>query len=257
MRENLPLQRLADHTQGILQQEVMTLVALRRNTRPGKWGYGPLASWIQDTFDKDTQLSFDQLLGSIRLGYLRRVLGVIGQSSHFIDGYSFANLASHYRLNIFETVPHALFLMLRTGIIFAGNSRGAFWLGLTQELLFSSTLLYLDLVAERDAAKVLEAYASAAQACLPPKERVLSDYEPSPPPRDQSPDVTITHDFVVDCQAHLSRYPHSSRPNMLHPLQGHGAPSMVQFRGHVTLQPVIDDSGTCIPQFFAIYVTKS
>lgn len=112
----LALQNLLKHPNTIVQEEAITLVAMKKKTirdcRPGPWGYGPLAAWLQETFKEETRLALDQTLGLVRLGYLQLSLyspsvphnrNPMTATKPTSERYS--QLVTHYRSNVLESVP--------------------------------------------------------------------------------------------------------------------------------------------------------
>lgn len=236
----------------------MTLVAMKkkktvRDGRPGPWGYGPLAAWLQETFKEDTRLALDQTLGVVRLGYLQQSLHPsVNPSADTTTMNSCSQLVTHYRSNVLESVPQAVLLMSRTGTIFAGNKRMASWLHLPLPWLSSRKLLYFHLVSTHDVPKVMDAYAAAAKTCA---STVVGDASPD----DVSAGAEVTHDFVLDRRTLLVEGTSSNRKDAASPpVLPDGNPAMISFRGHATIQPILDThTGTRIPHFFAIYVAKT
>lgn len=252
--DNPALQRSVHYPASVIQEEVLTLVALNAPRGPSRWGYGLMAEWLRESFDNDTRLSIDRTLSMVRLRYLR--LGLVRPAQQELIDVSANNLVRHYRFNIFESIPSAMALITRSGKIFTGNTRLTEWLQLPSEVLFTKSVLYFSLVAGPDVAKVIEAYASAATFKEAEDKSALCGTRARP-----RGDVTLTHAFVVDRLAHLTgqrawnpremQYlPHSPRA------LDDGTPSIVRFRGHVTIQPILDQTANGVPHFFAIYVAR-
>lgn len=251
--DNTPLRHLLQYPLSVVADEVLTLVSLHadRHDGIGPWGYGQVAMWLRDGFEDEVRQTFDRILGSLRLRFLRQSLYLSEQQLQASVHSLHASLA-HYRLHLFETVPHAMALISRTGVLLAGNRRMCNLLQLAPHTVFSGQLLYLDLVARPDVMRVLESYASAVDSLLP------SPWAPAQANLGAAADgaATLAHDFIVDRQALLydtrawnhqvmDYYPGADQE------LDDGSPTVVHFRGLVTLQLVPDDTG--IPAFLAVY----
>lgn len=155
--------------------------------------------------------------------------------------------------------------MSRTGTIFASNKRMASWLHLPQHVLTSRKLLYFHLVFPHDVPKVMDAYAAAANSCFGSTtlggDNAFSFFEDG-----VSAGANVTHDFVIDRRTWLTEGRTTSSSSPLNysaacapqEVFSDDQPARISFRGHVTIQPILDPTGgPQIPHFFAIYVVKT
>lgn len=259
------LHHLMDHPQSVVNEEALTFVALHHAPRQPYsifCGYAPFAVWLSKTFDRGTQLSLDRTLGSIRMRYLRTGLTLTEEQVRIRDS-AFHSYFAHYRLKVFESVPHAVAIVSRTGFMFAGNTRLLEWFQLPSAELLSGNVLYFSLVAKPDVPKVLEAYRKAtdtlAQAL---HESPFLEAYTDRSVRDSCADAgyaVVTHEFVVNREQYLCGTRAWNEPEMdEQPIASQRLPgstsSVVRVRGHVTLQAVSAAPGADIPLFLALFV---
>lgn len=264
LSESIALKEALRHSTSAIQEEALIAVLRARPQHGYSWGGNRLSQWLKVNTTPESHALIDSLLGEVRRRYLQATLGMTREQLLALGSATMMGV-SHYRLNVFETVPHGMLVFSRTGRILASNLRMARWTQLPQHVLTSGHCFYFYLMHSPHIRKFLDTYSAIALNGSIRSRRSQADQREDAGSRSGGTSLTdsasLIHRFDVDRLLFLRN---TAAWNMIKaeffpgvPTQlEDGSPSVHSFDALVTLQICLHEGNPDVPLFLVAYVSE-